>query len=62
MQFLGGLRNAAAISKALIARSRFIRLLSRASVSQSYMKAKIYIDRVAAGILGLLGLRLLLNR
>jgi len=36
--------------------------MSRASVSQSYMKAKVYIDRVAAGILGLLGLRLLLSR
>jgi len=36
--------------------------MSRVSVSQSYMRAKVYIDRVAAGILGLLGLRLLLSR
>jgi len=36
--------------------------MSRASVSQNYMKAKVYIDRVAAGILGLLGLRLLFSR
>ena len=36
--------------------------MSRASVSQSYMRAKVYIDRVAAIILGMLGLRLLLNR
>jgi len=36
--------------------------MSRASVSQGYMKAKVYIDRISAGILGLLGLRLLLSR
>lgn len=36
--------------------------MSRASVSQRYLRAKVYIDRVAAGVLGLLGLRLLLNR
>ena len=36
--------------------------MSRASVSQSYMSVKFYIDRVAAVILGMLGFRLLLNR
>lgn len=36
--------------------------MSSASVSQRYMKAKIYIDRVAAGVLGLLGVRLFLSR
>jgi threonine/homoserine/homoserine lactone efflux protein len=36
--------------------------MSRATVSQAYMRAKTYIDRVAASVLGLLGLRLIANR
>ena len=36
--------------------------MSSQSVSQRYMRAKVYIDRVAAGILGVLGLRLLISR
>jgi len=36
--------------------------MSRPSVSQSYLRAKVYIDRVAACVLGVLGLRLLLSR
>jgi len=36
--------------------------MSRASISQRYLDAKRYIDRVAALILGMLGLRLLLGR
>ncbi|MBT0957031.1 LysE family translocator [Alphaproteobacteria bacterium KMM 3653] len=36
--------------------------MSHAAVSQRYMRAKVYIDRVAAGVLGLLGLRLLFQR
>ena len=36
--------------------------MSRASVSQSYLRAKVYIDRVASVVLGLLGLKLLLSR
>ena len=36
--------------------------MSHPTVSDRYLRAKVYIDRVAAGILGLLGLRLLLGR
>jgi threonine/homoserine/homoserine lactone efflux protein len=36
--------------------------LSRASVSQAYLRAKTYIDRAAAVVLGLLGLRLVFGR
>lgn len=36
--------------------------MSRRSVADRYMAAKIYIDRVAAGVLGFLGIRLLINR
>ena len=37
-------------------------LLSRPAVSARYMAAKVYLDRAAAGVLGLLGLRLLTDR
>ncbi|WP_281984996.1 LysE family translocator [Thalassorhabdomicrobium marinisediminis] len=36
--------------------------MSRASVSQTYMRAKVQIDRLAASVLGFLGLRILVNR
>lgn len=36
--------------------------MSHQSVSDRYMRAKLYIDRTASGILGLLGLRLLADR
>lgn len=36
--------------------------MSRPAVSRGYMRAKFYFDRFAAGVLGLLGLRLLMTR
>jgi threonine/homoserine/homoserine lactone efflux protein len=36
--------------------------LSRPAVSERYMAAKAWLDRIAASILGLLGLRLLTDR
>ncbi|MEM5543973.1 LysE family translocator [Sulfitobacter sp. AS92] len=36
--------------------------MSRPAVSQGYLRAKIYLDRVASAVLGLLGLRLLFSR
>ncbi|TQV77913.1 LysE family translocator [Denitrobaculum tricleocarpae] len=36
--------------------------MSRPAVSTGYMRARLYIDRFAAGVLGLLGLRLLMTR
>jgi threonine/homoserine/homoserine lactone efflux protein len=36
--------------------------LSRPAVSAAYLRAKRLLDRIAAGVLGLLGLRLLLSR
>jgi threonine/homoserine/homoserine lactone efflux protein len=36
--------------------------MSRPSVSQGYLRAKVYLDRVASVVLGLLGLRLLFSR
>ncbi len=36
--------------------------MSRPAVSTGYMRARLYIDRFAAGVLGLLGLRLLISR
>lgn len=36
--------------------------MSKASISKSYIRAKLYIDRVAAGVLALLGLRILMSR
>ncbi len=36
--------------------------MSRPAVSARYLRAKVYIDRIAAGVLGLLGLRLLFSR
>ncbi|MEH6525591.1 MAG: LysE family transporter [Sneathiella sp.] len=37
-------------------------VMSTPAVSEKYLRAKVYIDRVAAGILGLLGLRLITDR
>lgn len=36
--------------------------MSTKAVSAAYLRAKIYIDRIAAGVLGLLGLKLLISR
>ena len=36
--------------------------MSRPAVSQGYLRAKVYFDRIASAVLGLLGLRLLLAR
>lgn len=36
--------------------------ISTKAVSAAYLRAKIYIDRIAAGVLGLLGLKLLISR
>lgn len=36
--------------------------MSHVSVSQSYLRAKVHIDRFAAGVVGLLGVRLLVSR
>ncbi len=36
--------------------------MSRPAVSQGYLRAKVYLDRVASAVLGLLGLRLLFAR
>jgi len=36
--------------------------MSHKAVSQSYLSAKVYIDRISAGVLSLLGLRIMLSR
>lgn len=46
----------------LIVGACLVLLLSTRRISQSYLRAKPVLDRVAAGVMGLLGLRLLLSR
>ncbi|MFK7877233.1 MAG: LysE family translocator, partial [Paracoccaceae bacterium] len=36
--------------------------MSRKAISQSYLSAKVYIDRISAGVLSLLGLRIMFHR
>ena len=36
--------------------------MSTSAISSRYMRAKVYLDRIAAGILGALGLRIMLDR
>ncbi|WP_435312766.1 LysE family translocator [Primorskyibacter sedentarius] len=46
----------------LLVGSTLVTLLSTRKVSAAYLRAKFVFDRIAAGVMGLLGLRLLLSR